>query len=163
VPADTTYVSCSGGDACGESGGLITWNQALLPAGQMAQVVLTVRVDHDLATGDQIVNDNYGVTSLQGSQAQGTPLAVDVLRSGYSFFLPLVVRNHTTGTAQQLPPPPAPAPTETPAGQETPVSPPEGEATPAGQETPPATETPEPGTSGQEKVTFTVFLPVVVR
>ena len=155
MPANTTYVSCSGGDACGESGGAVTWNLALLSPGAPVQVVLTVRVDSDLATGAQLVNADYGVTCLQGSAAQGQPLAVNVVRSGYAFFLPLVVRNHVTGTSQQLPPPLDPAPTAEPTALPT--------ATPANEETPPAEETTEPGTSGQETAGFTVYLPVVVR
>jgi uncharacterized repeat protein (TIGR01451 family) len=81
VPLNTTYVSCSG-DACGESGGLVTWNLALLPAGGTAHVVLTVRVDADLPTGQD--TPPAAETPEPGTSGQET--------ATFTVYLPVVTR-----------------------------------------------------------------------
>ncbi len=52
VPAGTTYVSCSGGTSCSESGGLITWNLGTRPRG-----------DTGVVSFDAVFNVTTGITT----------------------------------------------------------------------------------------------------
>ncbi|MEE9615772.1 MAG: right-handed parallel beta-helix repeat-containing protein, partial [Anaerolineae bacterium] len=78
VPADTAYQSCSGGDGCGESGGVVTWTVAALPGGGQGPVTFTVLVGSDVVSGTSIINQTYGVTCIQGVSATGTPVSTAV-------------------------------------------------------------------------------------
>ena len=78
VPADTAYQSCSGGDGCGESGGVVTWTVAALPGGGQGPVTFIVRVGSDVVSGTSIINQTYGVTCTQGVSAAGTPVSTTV-------------------------------------------------------------------------------------
>src|SRR5206468_3520265 len=42
VPANTSYVSCSGGASCSLSSGIVTWNIGTLASGQNATVTMVV-------------------------------------------------------------------------------------------------------------------------
>ena len=85
VPLSTTYqpLSCSGGNGCGESGGVVTWTMALLPAGEERSVTFTVQVNSDVEFGTTILNETYDVASTQGMTATAdAPVGtmVDVVR-----------------------------------------------------------------------------------
>lgn len=49
LPAETEYVSCSGGMSCGESMGVVSWTIGMLSPGQTAVVSFTVNTRSDLA------------------------------------------------------------------------------------------------------------------
>nr|HID12668.1 DUF11 domain-containing protein [Anaerolineae bacterium] len=78
VPSNTSYQSCSGGDSCSESGGVVIWTVAALPAGEQVQVSFTVRVGADVKYGTSIVNQTYAVSCIQGVTAEGAPVSIPV-------------------------------------------------------------------------------------
>ena len=69
VPANTAFDSCSGGLACGESGGLVTWELGDQNPPTSDVVTLVVRVDSDVPTGTLLYNaasitDTQGLTDI---------------------------------------------------------------------------------------------------
>jgi uncharacterized repeat protein (TIGR01451 family) len=82
VPLNTTYLSCLGGDACGESGSVVTWTVPLVTAGSRTQVTLTVRVPDDITFGTILTNQAFGVVALQGVSATGAPITTSVGLTG---------------------------------------------------------------------------------
>jgi uncharacterized repeat protein (TIGR01451 family)/fimbrial isopeptide formation D2 family protein len=82
VPLNTTYLSCLGGDACGESGGVVTWTVPLVTAGSRTQVTLTVRVPDDITFGTILTNQAFGVVAIQGVSATGAPITTSVGLTG---------------------------------------------------------------------------------
>jgi len=74
VPADTMYQpgSCSGGDSCGYSDGVVSWSRAALLVDEQVQVSFTVQVGEDVEPGTFIANQTYGVSCSQGVTALGT-------------------------------------------------------------------------------------------
>ena len=62
LPAQVTYVGCSGGDSCGQSGGLVTWNLAEVPVDTVGSVQVVVQVKPGTA-GQTAVNADYTIQS----------------------------------------------------------------------------------------------------
>jgi uncharacterized repeat protein (TIGR01451 family) len=54
LPGGTTFSSCGGGDSCGESGGIVTWDIGIVDVGETVVLTLTVTVGFDV--GCQICN-----------------------------------------------------------------------------------------------------------
>lgn len=120
LPLNTTFVSCSGGDSCGEAGGTVWWSLASLGPGASATLAFYVLVDP--AASGTLVNAAYGVQTNEVS-ATGAPVSVQVLAP----------------VATPTPPPTdTPTPTSTPADTPTPVD------TPTPTNTPTSTNTPTP-------------------
>ena len=61
LPAQVTYVSCSGGDSCSESGGWVTWDLTEVPHGTVGSVQVVVEVTG--TDGQTAVNANYTIQS----------------------------------------------------------------------------------------------------
>lgn len=70
LPAGVTYVSCSGGTACGLSGGTVTWTLGTLAGGASGTVQLTVTLDSGYG-GTSLGN----TASLEGTDPAGAPVS----------------------------------------------------------------------------------------
>ncbi len=93
IPANTTYQSCSGADACAQAGGTVTWNLASLGIGQTASVSLAVQVNAGVGTGTVISNAGYHVSTGQSVGASGTTINVTVGSAGpHKIFIPVIRR-----------------------------------------------------------------------
>jgi uncharacterized repeat protein (TIGR01451 family) len=67
VPANTTFVACSGGIGCGETGGLVSWNVGPLASGAMTAVSLRVQVNNAPPPDPPVItNASYGASSGGG-------------------------------------------------------------------------------------------------
>lgn len=80
VPENTTYLSCSGGESCFESAGVVQWDLGSLPATSNTSVDFQVQVSDSLATGSQLLNEDYWVTSDQTVPTSGEALTTSVNR-----------------------------------------------------------------------------------
>lgn len=81
LPAQVTYVSCSGGDSCSQSGGLVTWNLAEVPVDTVSSVRVVVQVNADTA-GQTALNVNYTIQSDRLPVAEtitGNPVSSTIL------------------------------------------------------------------------------------
>jgi uncharacterized repeat protein (TIGR01451 family) len=90
VPTNTTYQSCSGGSACGESSGIVSWTIGTLAGGSADNVRFSVLVSPDLSTGDTIRNQDYGIVADQTDFILGPLEITEVNRNagfieGYTF------------------------------------------------------------------------------
>jgi uncharacterized repeat protein (TIGR01451 family) len=151
LPANTTYVSCSGGDVCGLAGGTVSWTVNNLGPGASANLDLYVQVDVN-ASGD-LVNAAYGAQSNEVA-ASNSPVTVPVIAATPT-PTPTSTPTNTptdTPTATNTPSPTmtmtptnTPTPTGTPIVSETPTNTPVGPTnTPTATMPPAATNTPRP-------------------
>ena len=88
IPENTTYVAASAsanGKLVGEQ---VHWQLLKLAAEETQQFTFQVEV----TGGDQITNEDYGVTCAEGVTAVGDPVVTDVRWEGTRIFLPLVSR-----------------------------------------------------------------------
>ncbi|MEJ5309495.1 MAG: PKD domain-containing protein [Anaerolineae bacterium] len=80
LPEQVAYVSCSGGNSCGHSGGLVTWNIAQVPVGTVSSVQVVVAAK--AGTGGQTaVNANYTIQSDRLAVADtitGSPVSSEI-------------------------------------------------------------------------------------
>jgi uncharacterized repeat protein (TIGR01451 family) len=144
LPLSTTFVSCGGGDSCGEAGGTAWWSLANLGPGSAVTLDLYVLVD--LAAAGNLVNDAYGAQSREVS-ASGRSVSVQVLLPA---FTPTPIPSDTPTPTNT--PTDTPVPTDTPDDSPTPTNPPidtptptaTATPTPTGTSAPPATATPRP-------------------
>ena len=90
IPANTTYVANSataGGQLAG--GNQVRWTSPVLESGNGQTFEFRVEVG---SSGDQVVNDRYGVTSSEGASAIGEPVITTIRLGGNNIFLPVVVK-----------------------------------------------------------------------
>ena len=91
VPSNTTYQACSGGSACGESSGVVSWNIGTVPGNtNNATVSFSVLVGDALETGTLIYNQGYGIIADQTNFIPGPLVTTTVSREaafidGYAF------------------------------------------------------------------------------
>jgi uncharacterized repeat protein (TIGR01451 family) len=90
LPENTTYLSCTGGDSCFESAGVVQWNLSSLPGNSDTSVDFQVQVSDSLTTGSELLNEDYWVTSDQTGPISGPALTTQVNREaafvqGYVF------------------------------------------------------------------------------
>jgi uncharacterized repeat protein (TIGR01451 family) len=76
LPANTTYVSSTGGGAL--SSGTVTWAVASLNAGASGSVQLVVKTASPLANGTLITHGTYGIDSAQTSPVSGASITTTV-------------------------------------------------------------------------------------
>jgi uncharacterized repeat protein (TIGR01451 family) len=88
LPANTTYVSCSGADNCSLTDNTVTWNLASLDAWLTRSMILVVRVNGGLPAGTLLSNTAYSVTTGQGVSASGTAVTTSV--DPYRIYLPII-------------------------------------------------------------------------
>ncbi len=91
VPLSTTYVSCSGGESCVMTDGVVLWTADRLDGHCSEAVSFVVRIDDGLPNGCQVENATYGVSSDQNSFVAGLPVLTTVFRDamivqGYTFI-----------------------------------------------------------------------------
>ena len=65
VPTDTTYSICTGGETCGVSGGIVTWDLGTQYPGAKGSVTLTVLVNTPLRDGTIIYNNEASIFSKE--------------------------------------------------------------------------------------------------
>jgi uncharacterized repeat protein (TIGR01451 family) len=89
VPANTTYVSCTGGNSCSLQGNTVWWYLGNVPAEGTGTVGLVVQVQPHVAPGTSITN-----TAMITAPSRLNPVySVAVVQvSGFTVYLPLVVR-----------------------------------------------------------------------
>ena len=86
VPPGTTYQTCSGGSACGESNGVVSWNIGTVPSDtNNATVSFSVLVSDALETGTLIRNEDYGIVADQTGFIPG-PLVTTLVNREAAFF-----------------------------------------------------------------------------
>ena len=86
IPENTTYADSNKGKLIGDQ---VHWQLLELEAEETRQ--LTFRVE--VGGGDQITNDDYGVTCSEGVTAIGYPVVTDVRQEGAPhMYLPLIFR-----------------------------------------------------------------------
>ncbi len=104
VPADTTFVSCSGGLFCSHVGGVVTWDVGALAPGASVNVSFRVLVDNAPPPDPPlVVNTTYGASSGGGVVFVGaTPITTTIIVLG----TPTPTPTHT--------PTSTPVPTNTP-------------------------------------------------
>jgi uncharacterized repeat protein (TIGR01451 family) len=90
LPANTTFVSCAGGDTCQNNSGTITWSLAVLGAGQEHVVSLVVKVDVGMQPGGKIINGAYNVQTGQSVSATGDAIETQVGGPTLKVYLPLL-------------------------------------------------------------------------
>ncbi|HXV97475.1 MAG TPA: hypothetical protein VEC93_03565, partial [Anaerolineae bacterium] len=131
LPTSTTFVSCSGGFACGETppgSGIVIYDLGTVPGGSGGQVLLTLRVDSTVSPSSTLTNT---------AQLDYT----DTMNDDYPPLIDTDVNDipPAAATATPTPTPTAtPIPTSTPTSP-APASPPDGDDDP-----PPPTPTPTP-------------------
>jgi uncharacterized repeat protein (TIGR01451 family) len=76
VPANTTFVSATGGGTLG--GGVVTWNLGILAAGGSGSVQMVVQVASPLANGTVISNGTYGIDSAETAPVAGAAVTTTV-------------------------------------------------------------------------------------
>jgi uncharacterized repeat protein (TIGR01451 family) len=146
LPLSTTFVSCGGGDSCGEAGGTAWWSLANLGPGSAVTLDLYVLVD--LTASGTLVNAAYGAQAREAT-ASGTPVSVPVLLPA---FTPTPIPSDTptptnTPTDTSTPtdtPDDTSTPTNTPTDTSTPTATTTATATPTSTSAPPVTATPRP-------------------
>lgn len=89
LPANTTFVSCAGGDNCAVSGGTVTWNLASLGVNQVHPLTLVVQVNPGTPSGTVILNNAYSVTTAESAAASGAPIQVTV-GTEFKVFIPVL-------------------------------------------------------------------------
>jgi uncharacterized repeat protein (TIGR01451 family) len=137
LPLSTTFVSCGGGDSCGEAGGTAWWSLANLGPGSAVTLDLYVLVD--LNASGTLVNATYGAQAREAT-ASGTPVSVPVL---LPVFTPTPIPSDT------------PTPTNTPTDTSTPTDTPDATST----ATATATATPTGTSTATTTPTSTSALP----
>jgi uncharacterized repeat protein (TIGR01451 family) len=76
LPANTTFVSASGGGIA--AGSVVTWNLGTLAAGASGSAQMVVRVASPLANGTTITHATYSIDSAQTNPANGASVATTV-------------------------------------------------------------------------------------
>lgn len=76
VPAHTLYIDCQGGLACGESGGVVTWELGDVMPPASGSVAMIVQVDISLISGSLLYNDVliYDSAGLSDTDAITVPV-----------------------------------------------------------------------------------------
>jgi len=78
VPANTTFVSATGGGMLG-TGGVVSWSIGTLAAGATGSVQMVVRVASPLPNGTLISNGTYSIGSNETATATGPPVTTTVI------------------------------------------------------------------------------------
>jgi uncharacterized repeat protein (TIGR01451 family) len=89
IPIDTEYVAGSATGGGQLVGNHVEWSLPVLTPGESQAMSFRVTV----LGGYRIVNDDYAVRSAEGAVGIGAPVVTMVIRTGYEFYLPLIMRN----------------------------------------------------------------------
>lgn len=86
IPLNTTYVANSASNSGALNNGVLSWNALVLAP--MEHLILTFKVIPN--SGLEVINDRYGVRSLEGVAASGPPVITPINRM--SVYLPMIHR-----------------------------------------------------------------------
>jgi hypothetical protein len=91
VPANTTYVDCSGGIACNHQGAFVFWNLGVVGSQTTGMVGLRVQVPTDVPGGTVITNTAW-ITAPSRVNPVFSVVTTRVEAPTFAVYLPLVLR-----------------------------------------------------------------------
>lgn len=89
LPQNTTYVIDSANSVGQIVGDKVQWQWPVLDQNESKTFTFRVTVDG----GDEIVNENYSVSSAEGVSASGPPVVTEVIKDFQGQYLPIIIKN----------------------------------------------------------------------